>query len=522
MGAAPAVREAVARPAAFMSVATLASRVAGLARESLFAALVGAREAADAFNVGFRIPNLLRDLFAEGALSGAFVPVLGRVRAERGDAAAFRLARVVLGTLLLVTAAVALLGIAFAPALVDLLAPNVRLRDLAIACTRIMFPFLPLIAAAAVLMGVLNTQKRFFLPALAPAFFNLVAIAGGVGLLLAGVPAEQAVLGWAVFVILGGLAQAGVQVPAARAAGLVGPPLADLRFRDPDLRTVVRRMAPVALALAGTQVMIVVTTAVASSHVGWISALAYAFRVIHLPIGLVGVALGTVALAAASRRAGEGDPAGLDDVIRRGLRLNAVLGLAAAAGLLAIAEPLVRLLYERREFGAAETAVVAEAVRWYALGVAFYGGTKVAVAAFHARGDTKTPMLCSLLGIAVNLAVALVGVAAIGFAALPLATAAGSAVNYASLRLLARRRHGDAAAPGASFLLRVLAAVAGVYLVARGGADLLLFRGGPLGDGLALLVGVLLVSGVAALVHLLALKALRIPEASFLDRRQAR
>ena len=518
----PPVREAVARPAALMSVATLSSRIAGLARESLFAALIGAREGADAFNVGFRIPNLLRDLFAEGALSGAFVPVLNRVRAERGDPAAFRLARVVLGTLLAVTGGVAFLGIAFAPALVDLLAPRVALRDLAIACTRVMFPFLPLVAAAAVLMGVLNTHRRFFLPALAPAAFNLVAIAGGTALLLAGVRGDHAVLGWAVFVLVGGLAQAGMQWRPARGVGVRGPPVVDLAFRDPDLRTIVRRMAPVALALAGTQVMLVVTTAVASSRVGWISALAYAFRIIHLPIGLVGVALGTVALAAASRRAGEGDRTGLDDVIRRGLRLNAVLGLAAAAGLLAIADPLVRLLYERREFGPAETAIVAEAVRWYALGVAFYGGTKVAVAAFHARGDTRTPMLCSLGGIAVNLGVALAGVPAIGFAALPLATAAGSAVNYGALRLLAARRHGDRAAPGLGFYGRVALAVAAVYAVARAGADLLLTRQGPLGHGGLLAVGVLSLTVAAAVVHLLALRALRIPEASFWDRRADR
>ena len=246
----PTVREEVARPAALMSIATLSSRVAGVVRESLFAALIGARGQADAFNVGFRIPNLLRDLFAEGALSGAFVPTLGKTRAEQGEEAAFRLARTVLGTLLAVTSAVAILGILFAPQLVSLLASSgeLEMRELAVKATRIMFPFLPTVAIAAVMMGVLNTHRSYFLPALAPAFFNVVAIAGGLGLLWGGIRGDDAVLGWSAFVVLGGLVQALVQVPALRGTGYRGLPRVDLAFRDPALRTIVRRMGPVALA----------------------------------------------------------------------------------------------------------------------------------------------------------------------------------------------------------------------------------------------------------------------------------
>jgi putative peptidoglycan lipid II flippase len=519
--AGPAVREAVGRPAALMSVATLSSRIAGVARESLFAALIGARANADAFNVGFRIPNLLRDLFAEGALSGAFVPTLGRVRAERGEAAAFAFARRVLGTLVVVTSAVALLGIVFAPALVDLLASGGErdVRDLATRLTRIMFPFLPTVAAAAVLMGVLNANRRFFLPALAPAAFNGVAIAGGLVLLALGFSGEEAVTGWAVLVVVGGLVQALVQVPVLRAVGWRGAPTTDLRFRDPDLRLVVRRMAPVALALAGTQLMVVTTTAIASREQGWISALQYAFRVVHLPIGLVGVALGSAALAAASRRAAEGDAAGLDDVVRRGLRWNAFLGLPAAAGLFALAEPAVRLLYERGRFSPEDTARVVEALRAYAVGIVFYAGSKVAVTAFHARGDTRTPMLCSLAGIAANLGFCFGFVGTLGLAALALGTALGSALNYGLLRALSRRRHGTSSGPGGAFVAKTAVATAVLLGASWAASEALLVRGRALGGGWLLPVGLVAVTGACGMLYLVVAKVLTIPEVSFLGRR---
>jgi putative peptidoglycan lipid II flippase len=514
------VREAVARPAALVSAATLSSRVAGVARESLFAALFGAGWVADAFVFAFRIPNLLRDLFAEGAFSGAFVPTFAKVRAERGDAAALAFARVVIGTLLAVTGALAVLGIVFAGPVVDVVASQAagETRALTVRLTRIMFPFLPLVAAAAAVMGVLNSRGRYVVPAFAPVAFNLAAIAGGLLLLALGWPPERAVVGWAVFVLVGGALQALVQVPALRAVGYRGLPRPDLAFRDEGLRTVARRMGPVALALAGTQVMIVVTTSIASSHEGWAAALNYAFRLVHLPIGLVGVAVGTVALAAASRRAAEGDRAGLEDVVRRGLRLHWFLSLPAAAGLAGLAGPLVRLLYERGAFGAEDARVVTEAVRWYALGIVFYGGIKVATAPFHSRGDTRTPMRCSLAGIAVNLGVALGGVSVAGFAALPLATACGAGVNFGLLRLLDRRRHGAASSPEPAFLLRALfgAALVGAGALAVG--DGLLAAGSAWGSGLLLALATLGTVAASVVLYLLVASRLRIAEASAVAR----
>jgi putative peptidoglycan lipid II flippase len=509
-------REAVGRPAAMVSAVTAGSRVGGLVRESLFAYLFGASHLADAFQVAFRIPNLLRDLFAEGALSSAFVPAFARASAERGEAAAWRLARVVLGTLLAVTGALAVLGILFAGPVVDVVAAGASAdkRADAVPLARIMFPFLPIVAAAAVLMGVLNARRRYGPPAFAPVAFNLVAIVGGVVLALAGLSTRDALVGWSWLVLAAGLAQALVQWPAARREGWRGAPVVDLSFSDPALRSVVARMGPIALALAGTQVAIVISTALASEGDGWVSALTYAFRLIHLPIGLVGVALGTVSLAAASRRAAVGDSAGVDDVVRRGLRLNLFFALPASAGLLALAEPVVRVVYERGAFDARDTALVAAAVRAFAVGVAAYAGIKVAATAFHARGDTRTPMLASLAGIAVNLAVLLAGRGPFGFDAFAASTAAGALANYAVLRVVDRRL-GRRAAPGTAFSAKVLLAAA-----AMGGAVLalgstLLPRGGPFDHGtVTAALGVAVVVTIGACAYGFLAHVLRVEEAS--------
>jgi putative peptidoglycan lipid II flippase len=334
------------------------------------------------------------------------------------------------------------------------------MRPLTTTLTRVMFPFLLFVALAAVAMGVLNTHRRYFLPALAPAFFNVVAVVGGAVLLVLGLPAETAMIAWAALVVAGGAAQFLVQVPSLRAVGLRQAPRVDWRLGDARLRAIVRRMGPVVFSLAATNVMLVITTAMASRGEGWASSLNYAFRLVHLPIGVIGVALGTVVLAAGSRRSAAEDGAGVEDVVRRGLRLNWFLALPAAVGLFVLAEPLVRLIYERGAFGADSTRSVAGALRWYAGGIVFYAGIKAAAPQFLSRGDTRTPVLCSLLGIGVNLAVAFGAIGAYGHRALAFAVAAGAAANYLALRAAGRLRYGAASAPGWGFLLRVLAAAA--------------------------------------------------------------
>lgn len=517
--------ESVAKHAGRVSLATGGSRVTGLLREVVFAALIGAGWQASAFVLAFRIPNLLRDFFAEGALASAFVPAFTRTRMRDGDQRAFLLARRVMGTLGVVTGGIALLGIVFAPEVVDVVAPDAsgRIRDLTIDLTRIMFPFLPLVALAAVVMGVLNTFRRFFLPALAPAFFNVVAIAGGILMLTLMWAAPDrvtwAATGWAVLVVVGGLVQLLVQVPLLRRVGWRGAPVPDLRLRDPGLRTVTRRMAPVVISVAGTNVMLVIVTALASRGESWPAWLNYAFRLVHLPIGIVGVALGTVVLALGSARAAAGHGHGVDELVRKALRLNWFLALPSAVGLAVLAEPLVRMIYERGNFHADDTRAVADALRFYAVGIVFYAGVKAAASLFLVRGDTKTPMLCSVAGIAVTIALAWATIDPLGYRGLALAVALGSTTNFTLLRIAGRWRYGRGSAVEGRFLLGVIGAA--VVMGGAGGlvASLWLSGDRAVASGVLHALLTLALTGVLALLYFLVASALGVVEAGWIRTR---
>ena len=501
----------------------MGSRVLGLAREAIFAAIFATTKVADAYFFAFRIPNLLRDFFAEGALSTAFVPTFAEAREQEGERRAFELARRVFGTLATYAALVALLGIVFAPAVVAVVAPQAPadMRPHTVLLTRIMFPFLVVVALAAVAMGVLNTYRRYFMPAIAPAAFNVVLVAGGIVLLLVGGEAKNSLLWWAVLVVLGGLAQLLVQVPSLRRVGLKGRPTVDLRFSDPYVRQIVRRMGPVVLSVAATNIMLVITTALASREEGWASSLNYAFRLVHLPIGIIGVALGTVLLAAGSRKSALKDHAGVDALIRRGVRLNWFLALPAAVGLFTLSGPIVRLIYERGMFEQASTEQVARVLRWYAGGIVFYAGIKAAAPHFLSRGDTKTPMLCSLAGIAVNLAVALSFIGSLDIGALALAVAAGASTNYVLLRILGVRRYGRASLPGWGFLGRCMIAAGIMGLGGWAVSTYWLVEGdGPLGFVSA--ARTLLTAAALALFYFGIAALLGIPEARVIGSRSRR
>jgi len=514
--------ERVARSAGLVSLATLCSRLTGLLREAVFAAIFATRGFADAYVFAFRIPNLLRDFFAEGALSSAFVPTFTEAREKEGDERAFQLAARVMGTLAAAAGIVVLLGILFAPAIVSVVAMGApaRFEPLTVRMTRIMFPFLLIVALAAVAMGILNSLRRYFLPALAPMFFNVTAVLGGIILLLIGGDLETAATVWAGLVVLGGAAQFLVQVPLLRRVGFRRRPEVDLRLRDPALRQVVRRMGPVVLSLAATNVMIVITTILASQQRGWASSLNYAFRLVHLPIGLVGVAVGTVVLAAGSRHHAAADPDSLDHVVRQGLRLNWFLALPAAAGLFVLSEPLVRLIYERGHFGAGSTTTVAAALRFYAGGIVFYAGVKGAAPAFLARGDTRTPMLCSLLGIGANLIVAF---GLIRCARLPCAwpspSPSGRPRTTWRSGSVARRRFGSGSAPGVAFLARCLVCTGVLGAAGWGLGRTLLGRDQAMAGGWS--GGLLTIASVGALglLYFLVAAALGMEEGTWLRRR---
>src|SRR5213078_4523722 len=304
-------RAQLARRAGVVSAAVLVSRVLGLVREQAFAVFFGAGRELDAFITAFRIPNLLRDLFAEGALSAAFVTTFTWRLEHEGEAAAWRLANLVVNALAIVVSAITLAGIWFAPALVTAIAPGFAdipgKVELTVALTRIMFPFLLLVALAAVAMGILNTRHIFGVPAAASAFFNLGSLAGGLLQLL-------------------------VQVPSLWRVGFRYRPL--LALRDPGLRQVARLMGPATIGAAAVQVNVFVNNNFASylgnGPVSWLNV---AFRFMQLPIGLFGVAIGTVTLPLVSRHGARGDTRAFRATVGQALELVALFCLPAAAGL---------------------------------------------------------------------------------------------------------------------------------------------------------------------------------------------
>jgi len=442
--AAPPSSLRLAEAAGVVSGFTFLSRILGLVREQVFAALLGAGLYADAFLAAFRIPNLLRDLFAEGALSAAFVPTYARALTREGKEAAFRLASRLLTLLGVILGALVLLGMALAGPLVSLLAPGFESvpgkSEVTIELTRVMLPFLPLVSFAAVAMGMLNAHGRFGLPAFAPAAFNLVTICWALALWAFGFSLPQVALGWAVGTLLGGAAQLLVQLPSLRQLGW--RPRPEWAPGDPGIRAVAGLMAPATLGLAAVQVNIFVSTIFASHEAGAVAWLQYAFRLLYLPIGIFGVAVGTVATADLARRAALEDREGIRATVARSLRLLAFLTLPATAGLIALGVPIVRLLFERGRFTTHDTNQTAAALALYAVGLVGYTGVKVLAPAFYAMGTPRVPLMASAAAVATNL-VFIVGLhGSLGFRAIALGTALGSLVNALWLVAVFERRIG--------------------------------------------------------------------------------
>jgi putative peptidoglycan lipid II flippase len=493
----------VAAAAGKVSLATMASRLLGLAREQVMAAFFGAGTQTDAFNVAFRVPNLLRDLFAEGALSAAFVPTFTEAEHREGRARAWVLGGQVMNALALALAGVTVLGWFAAPWLVPLLAPGFERvpgkLELTVTLSRVMLPFLLFVALAAAAMGMLNAVRRFTVPALAPLFLNLGMIVAGVALIPVFERAGQpAILAMAVGVLAGGFLQFAVQVPALWAMGFrpAWPPV----LTHPGVRRIALLMLPATVGLAATQLNLFVNTILASMLVeGSVSWLAYAFRLMQLPIGVFGVALATVALPTVSRHAVTGDRAALRDTLAGAVRLVFALTLPATFGLWALSEPIVRLLYQRGAFVASDTDRTAQALAAYCLGLCAYAAVKVLVPAFYALGDTRTPVRASFLSVAVNLGGNLLLMGPLGHVGLALSTSLTMLFNFGQLSWAMRRKLGRF--EGRRLLATVARTAAASALMA------LVLRAAVLGTtawwrgsfgGAALVVGAGMLAGVGA------------------------
>lgn len=501
------------RSAGTVSAAVAVSRITGMGREMIMARLFGAGEIYDAFLLGIRIPNLARNLFAEGALSAAFVPIFTQYLKTRGPREAQRLSNLTATALMVVTGAFCAAGILFAPELVRLLAPGFERVpgkfELSVLLTRIMFPFLLLIALAAQAMGLLNAADRYGIPATASIFFNVGSVIAGVALMRT-VSADPIVC-MAVGVLSGGALQLAWQLPAIRREGFSFRPMVDLR--DPGLRRIAALMGPAFVGSAALQINTMVSTYFASQLTdgagnvlnGPVSWLSYAFRFLQLPLGVFGVALASATLPRIARSAAMSQMAEFRSTLAGSIGTALLLTIPSSIGLAILGESMIALVFQGGQFHATDTRATAAALACYSVGLAGYAVTKILAPAFYALDDARTPALISVGSMALNLGLswALAVRAGMGYAGLALSISLAALAGAAALFELLRRRIGglegrrilsSAARTGAASAL-----MAAACLAAQG-----------LRLGHAANVAVSLPLGVA--VFYWAARALRVPE----------
>jgi putative peptidoglycan lipid II flippase len=454
------------KAASTISLLTLASRVTGLLRDQLMAVGFGVSGITDAFWVAFRIPNLLRRLFAEGAFSQAFVPILAAARERDGDRATHALIDAVATMLSWALLLTCVLGIVGAPVIVWLMASGLQQFDDAVLMTRFMFPYIACMSLVALSAGILNTWKRFALPAVTPVLLNLAWIGAALWLAPAfkqrGIPPIYAI---AAGVMLGGLLQLAVQWPALRRIGAL-PRIAvtgsGLRaaWRHPGVRRVLRLMVPALLGVSVAQLSLLINTQIASHvAVGAVSWLFYADRLMEFPTGLLGVALGVVLLPQLVRAQASEDAQQFSGLLDWGLRLVLLLALPCALALVVFAQPLVAVLFHYGAFDLLDVAQTVRALRGYGVGLLGLIGVKVLAPAFYARQDIRTPVMIAVAVLAATQLMNLLLVPWLGHAGLALSISLGAMVNAGWLLIGLRRRGLYTPSPGwPAFLARVGAA----------------------------------------------------------------
>ena len=433
----------VVRKAGVVSLAVFLSRITGLVREVTFAGLFGAGMVYDAFLASYRIPNLLRDLLAEGALSSAFVTTYSQALSDKSAKNAHALSNRLTTLLVPLVAVICVAGAVFAPEIVQGMAPGYSAIEgkfeLTVLLTRIMMPFLLFIVLAAKAMGVLNSHGKFGVPALSSTFFNLTSVV--VGLLLGFVLGPEfgfePIVGMALGTVLGGVVQYASQIPSLRLIGLRFRP--EVVLNDPGVRQILRLMGPAAIGGAAVQVNVFVNSIFASRITdgagividGPYSWLGYAFRFMQLPLGLFGVAVASATLPVISREAGAGRIDEFRDTLSRSLGLVFLLTIPSAVGLLVLSRPLIGVVYERGQFSAFDTEQTALALAFYCLGLVGYASTKVLAPAFYALDNVRIPMLVSVVSIALNVTLnfVFIDILGLGHWALALSTSLVATLN---------------------------------------------------------------------------------------------
>ncbi len=425
--------KSLAASAGTVSGATALSRIMGLIREQVVAFFFGAGMATDAFFAAFRIPNLLRDLFAEGALSSAFVPVFKDKMVKEGKSSAFHLARLTISALLLIVGIIVATGIILAPALVYISAHGFTADPdkfrLTVQLTRFMFIYLMLVSVSAVFMGILNSVGRFGVPALSPALFNI-------GMILAPVLLYEyfdvPIYTLAIGVVVGGIGQLVFQIPSLWKIGFRFRLV--FNFAHEGLRRIRKLITPMILGLSASRINILVNTLLASLLIeGALSYLNFAYRLMHFPLGVFGVALGTVILPKVSDDVARDDKHQLARTFREALGLSLFLIVPSAVYLTGFGQDLVRLIYERGAFTGIDTSQTARALFFYAFGLVGFSGVRVLAPVYYAMGDSKSPMYYSILSVAINILLNFAFIPLWGFAGLAAATSSAGLVNMGLL-----------------------------------------------------------------------------------------
>jgi putative peptidoglycan lipid II flippase len=514
-----------AKSTGVVSIAILCSRVLGLVRDQLLNGLFGS-SFTGIFTAAFRTPNMLRDLFAEGALSTAFVTTFSKKIKTQGDEAAWELGRKMLTLSVCFMSLVAVAGVALAPVLIRLLNPgwdNEASVNLCVWLAQIMYPFITIVSVTALVMGMLNSKKVFFIPAVASAFFNLGCIVGG--LIFAwildpgfrgGHITEKGLTGFAIGTLIGGVMQLAIQLPSLKKVGFRFRP--DFGWKDEGVRDVLHLMWPSLIAAGGTQINVLLNSIFASFTPGKESAtawLANAQRLQQLPLGLFGVAVATVTLPMLSRLATEGMTPAFRGALAKGLRLVLFLTLPCAVGLSIFAGEIVSLLFEHGKFTAHDVAMTAAPLQAYAFGLVFYSAIKVLQPAFYTIDRRFIPMMVSLGVIALNATLNSITVFVLHWdhTALAWATAFGLALNFAALALSMRKFAGGLETRSLrQSLVRLLVGIALMAAVCYGLKMLLLagwakmsfvMQAGELG----------LIISLAAVVYFYVTQKLRVEEA---------
>ena len=456
------------RAASTISLLTLVSRISGLARDVVVAGAFGNSAWMDAYNVAFRIPNFLRRLFGEGAFQQAFVPILGETRARDGDEVTHRLIDAVATILFCALVLTCIVGVLAAPVMVWLMASGLRQYDDAVVMTRIMFPYIGLISMVSLAAGVLNTWKRFVVPAATPVLLNIASIAAALWLGpqfarwgIAPIYAQ------AVGVMAGGVLQLAIQIPALRRLGVL-PRIALLpskiraAWAHPGVSRVMRQMAPALVGVSVAQISVVINTQIASHQgVGAVSSLDWASRLMEFPTGLLGVALGVVLIPQLSAANGRQDTQAYSGLLDWGLRLVLMLALPCAVALLVFPNALLAVLFQRGAFDAAAVHQTATALMGYGVGLVGLIGVKVLAPGFYARQDTRTPVKIAIAVLVLTQLMNVMFVPLFGHAGLALSVSLGAVIN--ALWLFVGLRRAGAYVPEAGwvgFSLRVFMASA--------------------------------------------------------------